>query len=317
MHTADIGYFSPRAKAIVSLIVALTIVLHHQHVPWSVIFRNIGFYVSVAFSWLIAWLIIQFIDWYSRRLNGIPAYNRTYETRFWAQLVGGVAVPCLLAVAMAFGFLESFGRSFARSGYMAHEFPIICQLIVIMNLVYLTIHYRQQAMSLAAELDQLKIRMAEIEETLEDEKRRTESHRQQWFTAASAVKELRDKVQLTGYIEMFDVYTKHDVSLGKIVYIAYENRKVTAYTHKGKYSRKQSLNQIAAELPAYWFFKANSKEIINRKHIKEGIGEKAEKRGMVITMKWKSTDKRVVISRDRKKAYLEWYAMVNELPGRM
>jgi len=337
MQTHEQTYFSARGQVITAFFVALVIVLNNQSIPVLKIIRYLGFYVSVAFSWLFAWMIIHFIAWLSKSIDGFPRWNKTYDIRFVMQMIGGVAVPCLAAVALAFGFLEGFGRDFRASGYLTHEFPIICLLIVIMNLTYLLLHYRQEANRLADELNAKtgalrkavldgqiwKKRTLILKQKLETAKKDAAGISKRLLETENALAALEAKLKvrsggadtlcelpkLRGFMEIQGALSIDKIPYTEIRYIEYEKRRAWVYTSKSPHFRRTSLQEIQKSLPANWFFRVRNNAIINRMYIIDGPGIK-KGRSMEITLRLpKKQTKTLTIHRRKVAAYLEWFSL--------
>ena len=340
MQTHEQTYFSARGQVVTALSVALVIVLNNQSMPLIKIVQYLGFYISVAFSWLFAWMIIHFIAWFSRSMDRFPRWNRSHDVRFFMQIIGGVVVPCLAAVALAFGFLEGFGQDFMASGYLKHEFPIICLLIVIMNLTYLVLHYRNEADRLADELrvktvalrqavmdgDQWTQMLQTLKETLDaatkDAAKQSEKLAKVEKSLAVANAELflksekanlkRKMLMRKAYIEMPDAMTIRELALFEIRYIKYEKRRVWAITGNGRFTKRASLQKFCHDLPEYWFFRANNDVVINRKYIVNGPGIR-KGRGMDVAIRTHAKRAETVgVRRNNVAAYLAWFSMPHE-----
>ncbi|MFC3198132.1 LytTR family transcriptional regulator DNA-binding domain-containing protein [Parapedobacter deserti] len=340
MQTHELTYFSARGQVATALAVAVVIVLNNQRIPFIEIIKYPGFYVSVAFSWLFAWMIIHFIAWFSRSIDRFPRWNRSHDVRFFMQIGGGVVLPCLAAIALAFGFLQGFGRDFMASGYLTHEFPIICLLIVIMNLTYLVLHYRNEADRLAEELNDSTVSLRKAVIRGDIWKRRALVLRQKLEIAGNdaagisrrlseaesvlaaletellASKDelgnLPEKPKLHGVLEMQGALGMEKVPFSKIRYLEYDNRKVWAYTTKSPRSLIASLLTLQEALPDYWFFRIRRTIIINRMYIVNGPGIK-RKRGLEVTIRLaENTTKTFTLHRKNAAAYLEWFSMPHE-----
>src|SRR5690606_24939035 len=131
-----------------SMAMGAIVLLAYQSMPLARILSNPGFYVSWLASGLMTFAVIAIVR---RVLAHIFSEGDVHEQRrFIGILLGGVLFPCLMALAMVYGLLESVGGGFAQSGYLNREFPLVVLFIVILNLTYLTLHYRSEFTSLLA-----------------------------------------------------------------------------------------------------------------------------------------------------------------------
>ena len=256
------------------------------------------------------------------------------------QMIGGVGIPCLAAVALAFGFLEGFGRDFRTSGYLNHEFPIICLLIVIMNLTYLLLHYRQEADRLADELNARtatlrravlrgqvwKNRTLMLKEKLETAEKDAAGISKRLLETENALAALEAKLRggssgadtscelpkLRGFLEIQGALSIDKVPYNEIRYIGYERRRVWAYTAKSPHFIRTSLRQVQKMLPTYWFFRVRNDAIINRIYIINGPGTK-KNRGVEVTIRLpKNQTKTLMVHRSKVAVYLAWFSLTHE-----
>jgi len=138
------------------------------------IVSNGGFYVSWLASALMTLVLIATVRRVlARILEGSGEVPHALNRFVWV-VVGGVVLPCLMALAMVYGLLEGLGVGFLQSGYMHREFPLVVLFVVILNLTYVTFHYHAESwrfyslwMATKEQLDQTARQLADKTRELE------------------------------------------------------------------------------------------------------------------------------------------------------
>lgn len=343
--TTSTKSFTWKAQLGASLVLGVFIVLHNQSVPLRRIITNLGFYLSVMASAIIALLLMRMVaritDWIATN----PRWQQNDYGRFLIQLLAGALLPCLVALALAFGLLEGLGNGFVKSGYLTHEFPLVCQFIVVLNLSYLTIYYRSLAIatdkalvqtqeSLVKTQDSLahtqgalahtQDKLADAQDALVQSQEALKSTVKEMELLEKVVRSKRREIQLPAdwadglpechpkllklRIKVMRSHGWEWVEIEKVVYLKWHGRNVWAALHTGSEFKvaANSLKTVAGQLPPYWFLCATKTMVIGRKYLLEGTRVVDQHRKMVIKLRWKRKVVPLSLSKYGISSFLEW-----------
>lgn len=124
----------------ISVFAAFFIVLNGR---WELIakaFRSPSFYVAVAISFGIAYLMLTVIHRGSILLDRQAPWHKSVGKRTVLQLLVGVILPIVVDIVLAAIYIEATGQDFMKSGFFSHDFPIIAGFVVLMNIFYLVLY---------------------------------------------------------------------------------------------------------------------------------------------------------------------------------
>lgn len=191
----DLQRFGPASRLsrmALAMLVGALVLLVYQNMPLARILSNAGFYFSWLASGLMAFALISTVRRVLARIFKNRGGQGKEHIRFLWALLGGVCLPCLMALAMVYGLLEGLGGGFAQSGYLQREFPLVVLFIVILNLTYLALHYHSQSVQAYAswqsalawvqakdsELSELKGRLDDAQAQYQESKRKIAQHQE-------------------------------------------------------------------------------------------------------------------------------------------
>ncbi|WP_277014288.1 LytTR family DNA-binding domain-containing protein [Flavobacterium lindanitolerans] len=135
-----VSYNNTKVRIVSAAIGSIYIVFHGIPVDLIRAFSSPGFYLAVAVSFAISFLLVSIVHgftvWLDRRC---PWRERPFE-RGGLQLIFGVMVPAIVDLLLVSVYFEALGQSIVENGFLLIDFPVIICLIIFLNLYYL-IHY--------------------------------------------------------------------------------------------------------------------------------------------------------------------------------
>lgn len=124
----------------ISLFASFFIVLNGR---WHLItkaFQSPSFYVAVAISFGISYLMLTIIHRGTTALDRRAPWHKSISRRTLLQLLIGLIFPIVVDIALAAIYITATGQNFVDSGFLLHDFPIIAGFVILMNLFYLVMY---------------------------------------------------------------------------------------------------------------------------------------------------------------------------------
>lgn len=346
------GTCSPRfdpttrqSRLALSMILGVGILLMYQNMPIVRIVSNWGFYVSWLASGLMTLTVIAIVRRVLARILEGSGEVRNAINRFVWVVVGGVVLPCLMALAMVYGLLEGFGIDFLQSGYMNREFPLVVLFVVILNLTYVALHYYVESWRFYSLWRATKAQLDQTERQLADKTRELEGiilrGREQLPTdgneatppAAGLLDRMydmgshreRDQLgckldvrarQLKQTVVIVGAFGDEHVALARVACLKWLSRSVWATLDDGREVklRAASLRQALAPLPAYWFMRVSESTAIARKFLTPQPEVRQGRTSLVRLRVKRRKVLEVQVSRTYLPKFREWMAQVLMTP---
>lgn len=346
------GTCSPRfdpttrpSRLVLSIILGAGILLVYQNMPIVRIVSNWGFYVSWLASALMTLVLVATVRRVlARILEGSGEVPNALNRFVWV-VVGGVVLPCLMALAMVYGLLEGLGVGFLQSGYMHREFPLVVLFVVILNLTYVTFHYYAESwrfyslwMATKEQLDQTARQLAdktrELEEILPQYREQQQAHgngatppaaglpsrmcgvataggqERLGFTLDAQTRQLKQTVVVVG------AFGDEPVALARVACLKWLSRSVWVTLDDGREVklRAASLRQALAPLPSYWFIRVAENTAIARKFLAPQPEVRQGRTSLVRLRVKRRKVLEVQVSRTYLPKFREWMAQVLMTP---
>lgn len=126
-----------------ALFVGFIMVAYGHAIPISMLVRLKGFYVSLVGSALGVCLVLYVISLVIRALDFHWPWTERSSQRLWRQLVFGVGMPMLIALAVSYLYFHFRGAPLLVHDYFSQDFVLVLVMIVLLNLSYY-LYYRQR-----------------------------------------------------------------------------------------------------------------------------------------------------------------------------
>ncbi len=320
----SLPYYSRWYRILAALVGACWVVLNRLKTDIRVVLANPGFYISVAFSFTIALVLIEVSHRYSLLVDRRYSWENQYERRMAMHLLVGPLFTSAMAAALAYGLITAMGRDFVQSDYLSKEFPLIVTMLFAVHLNYRERSSKYHARRLKKQVDELGERINRDKRALQTQLQYNHllmMHRREQAARLGELKTMLQKQHEPadppkGSIKVDFKDERITVPFVKVAYFKKEGNLVEIFMRNGKkYVTRYTLNHLANLLDDYWFFRTHVSFIVNRGSIKPC--EREEGNGvMAIEMQAGTTKKHWVrVSRDRKKAYRKWLTTIKSNDG--
>jgi uncharacterized membrane protein len=232
------------------------------------------YYVAMAGSVTIAFILITFVRWIYIRLDRKYGWMERPVERTGLQLLLGLIAPGILAFILASVYFSLRGMNILDTLYLRFDYPIILLLILFLNLYYLAYFFYQ------------RMRIAELSVP----------------NVPIGTEEVDGEVQRTFLINQGP--KSIPVSVASIAYFFREGSYNFLRTVSGDdYPVQQSLDELQALLPSSEFFRANRQMLVSRSACRYFEPLMYNKLELFTNPGYKMS---VIISQKRNRAFRDW-----------
>ena len=267
--------FTP--TVVVALLAAHYILTHTTNYGFFEVIHVSGYWLSLASSFAIAFVLVQITRQITLRLDYHYPYVRNWKLRASLQFIFGVLLVSFIAIALAYIYFYLANQTQRLPRYLNHDFPIVLAFIILLNayyFIFFTLRVNRQLFSLALQLNKRQQRQAE---------------------------ELRFKEALL-------VSPGHD-SENPIAFIIRVGREYfVTYFDGSTFLWQQPIKISIALLPANDFFMINPRCIINRMAIAtiRPLAHKRFELELTATLQHTPYFQRLVVSQANKLKFKNW-----------
>lgn len=135
-----VSYNNRKVRIVSAAIGSIYIVFHGIPVDLIRAFSSPGFYLAVAVSFAISFLLVSIVHGFTVWLDRRCTWRERPFERGGLQLIFGIMVPSVVDLLLVSVYFEALGQSIVENGFLLVDFPVIICLIIFFNLYYL-IHY--------------------------------------------------------------------------------------------------------------------------------------------------------------------------------
>ncbi len=261
-------------RIISSVLAAHFIVVYGVQKTFFQILLTPIYYVAMAASITIAFILITFVRWVYIRLDRKFDWVIRPVERTGLQILLGMIAPGILAFILAFIYFSLRGMNILKTLYLRFDYPIILLLILFLNLYYLA-YYFYGRMRIAQTMAPTSL-IAEAEGDLANPRS---------FLVHQGMKNL-------------------PIPLDQTAYFFREGESNFLRTFDGNdFVVSQSLDEIQQHLNEHDFFRANRRLLVSRKACKHFESLPYNKLELFVDPKYKQS---IVISQKRSRSFREW-----------
>lgn len=226
-------------RVIIALLAAHLLIVYGEHKSTFEMLLIPGYYKSLLGSFLIAWALVEYVGWVTRKLDKSYDWRAHVFQRSALQTALALGLPSLLAFLMAFAYFQTRGLDILNTTYLRLDFPFIVLLLVLLNAYYVAFYCYLKWTH--AEHTMMKV-LASVSEP--------ENKNKDIFMVSKGANVIPLPTTQISY-----VYRDEEVNYLKTV---------DAET----YYLSQSLDEIQQQLSEDTFFRANRQIIVHRQAIK-------------------------------------------------
>ena len=103
-----------------------------------------GYYRSVGFSFLIAFLLVTLVYFVTKILDKHYDWKNYTAERIGLQITFGLILPAVAAFLLATLYFGLFGMKILNTGYLRFDFPVIVIMLLLLNVYYLAFYFYRQ-----------------------------------------------------------------------------------------------------------------------------------------------------------------------------
>lgn len=126
-------------RILIAAIASFYILFHGRSLDIKV-FASPLFYVAFTVSWVIAVLMVEWVNYVTKSLD---KYNNWFSfpvKRMRKQLIFGIFVPLLIDFCLISIYFYFLGTNIFENGFIKHDFPVIVLFVFILNFFYATFY---------------------------------------------------------------------------------------------------------------------------------------------------------------------------------
>lgn len=138
------SYYTLPVRMLLSLAMAIFIVLYQAPVGPVEALISTDFYISVAGSFVIAFILISCVHVSTLQLDKLVSWQDSPLQRITLQALIGFFLPCVIAILLAAAYFFCYGIRILETDYLRIDFPLIVVMIFILNLAYFQLSYGPQ-----------------------------------------------------------------------------------------------------------------------------------------------------------------------------
>ncbi|MBS1781034.1 MAG: LytTR family transcriptional regulator [Bacteroidetes bacterium] len=271
------GYHDFYFRVIIALLAAHLIIAFGEKESFFQLLVMPAYYWSLLPSFVIAFLLVNFVNFITVKLDKKHDWMRQPLLRAGLQLTLALLLPAVLAFLLASVYFWTFGYNIFKTLYLKYDFPVIVLLLVLLNAYYLSFYFYKRS------------RIAE--KTLshpvaaKDENSPGETAAKEIFLVQRGAQTLPLSVFSIAYF-----YREGDYNFLK----AFDGE---------SYLVAQTLDEIEQQLDSRVFFRANRQVIVQRKACTRYSNLEYGKLELFAQPSFKHP---VIISQRRSKQFREW-----------
>lgn len=102
-----------------------------------------SYYTDILLSVIVCYAIGFYLRWLTQQMDRLFDWESQLKPRIRFQLAWGLLCPTLFAVLIELSYLKLLGIPLGSSSILYLELPVILIYLVVLNLAYFILHYRQ------------------------------------------------------------------------------------------------------------------------------------------------------------------------------
>jgi len=128
-------------RLIISLLAAHFIVVFGEKPSWAELLLNPNYYISVAGSFIIAFIVVTFVRWLTSRLDRKYDWIQQPIQRAGLQILLVLVVPSIAAFFLATLYFITLGVNILETVYLRFDFPVVVLLLIVLNAYYISYYF--------------------------------------------------------------------------------------------------------------------------------------------------------------------------------
>lgn len=261
-------------RIVASILAAHFIVMYGVEKPLFHVLLTPIYYIAMAASVLIAFILMSFVRWINTRLDRRFDWMQKPMERTGLQVLLGWVAPGLLAFLLAFVYFSARNMNILDTLYLRFDYPIILVLILLLNFYYLAYYFF------------VKMQFAE----------------KKVVNSPIASEEINGEVHASFLVNQGA--RSIPVPIRDIAYFFREGSHNFLRTFNGDdYMYVQSLDEVQALLPALDFFRANRQMLVSKKACRHFEPLPYNKLELFLEPTFKGS---IIISQKRNRSFRDW-----------
>lgn len=271
------GYHDFYFRVIIALLAAHLLIAFGEKETFFQLLEMPAYYWSLLPSFIIAFLLVNFVNLVTVRLDKNHDWIQQPLIRAGLQITLALLLPAVLAFLLASAYFWAFGYNIFKTLYLKYDFPVIVLLLVLLNAYYLSFYfYRKSRIAEKALLHPLPTK---------DENSRGETIIKEIFLVQRGAETIPLPISAIAYF-----YREGDYNFLK--------------TFDGQsYLISQALDEVEQQLDKRLFFRANRQVIVQYKACTHFSTLDYGKLELFAQPAFKQP---VIISQRRSKQFREW-----------
>lgn len=131
-------------RIIAALVSAHVIVVIGEDETFFHLLVDKDYYRAMFFSFIIAFLLVNFVYWVTLRLDKDCDWKQHTIRRPLLQLCFAFFLPSVLAFLLAFTYFRLFGYDIWHTWYLRYDYPVIVLMLLLLNVYYLAFYFYRQ-----------------------------------------------------------------------------------------------------------------------------------------------------------------------------
>jgi len=239
---------------------------------------DINYYRSVAYSFVIAFILINLVYFATARLDRQFDWKQAPLQRTALQVFFALVAPGVFAYLLAFIYFRIHGMNITETPYLQYDFPVIVLMLVLLNAYYVAYYFylqwRMAEKTVNGQTETNSLDNVSVEETAKNV-----------FIVQRGAKNIPLSVTDIAYF-----YREGDYNYLKTF-------------DEESYLVSQTLDEVEAQLDNKIFFRANRQMIVQYKACKHFTPLQFGKLELFVSPPAKDS---IVISQRRAKSFKEW-----------
>lgn len=128
-------------RLIISLLAAHFIVVFGEKQSWAELLLYPNYYISVAGSFIIAFLVVSLVRWLTSRLDRKYDWFQQPIQRAGLQILLVLVVPSIAAFFLAALYFGALGINILDTVYLRFDFPVVVLLLIVLNAYYISFYF--------------------------------------------------------------------------------------------------------------------------------------------------------------------------------
>lgn len=139
------GYHDFYFRVIIALLAAHLIIAFGEKETFFQLLVMPAYYWSLLPSFIIAFLLVNFVNLVTVRLDKRHDWIQEPVIRAALQLTLALLLPAVLAFLLASAYFWAFGYNIFKTLYLKYDFPVIVLLLVLLNAYYLSFYFYRRS----------------------------------------------------------------------------------------------------------------------------------------------------------------------------